>query len=417
MDPLTRLNVVAAVFGTLVLVFSSASRILKERVFLSEPVVGLAVGVILGPYVVGVMPEVRGETLADVAAVWARFAVGVQLTATALRLPDERLRRPRRTVFVLIGTLMPLMWACASLLAWSLLDVTVTSALVLGAIVTPTDPVLATSILTGSFAERHLPAWLREDLSAESAANDGLAFLFVLLPLLLIDRPAQGALTTWIVRGLLRDVVCAIAIGVAFGWVAARLLLWSTAHDASDKRSFLVFAVAFTLLNIGVVRLLGADSLIAIFAGAAVFSVMVKGPARERLEQVQHVLDVFTTLSTFMLFGAVLPWAGWVALGWRGLIAALAIVVLRRLPATLALKPALGCSWPEAFVMGWVGPIGIGALFYAALVVGRRGNLLAWNMTTLVVTGSVLVHGLSAVPIAKAFRRWDRRAERGIRGR
>jgi hypothetical protein len=88
---------------------------------------------------------------------------------------------------------MCLMWGATTLLMHWVLSTGWTLALLLGAMATPTDPVLATTILTGPLAERDIPGRLRHLLQAESAANDGLAFLFVMIPIvLLMDKPVAS---------------------------------------------------------------------------------------------------------------------------------------------------------------------------------------------------------------------------------
>lgn len=91
------------------------------------------------------------------------------------------------------------MWVVSSGLVYWLMDVDFWVAVLIGAVVTPTDPVLASTIVTGTFAEEHLPGHVRHLLSAESGINDGLAYPFVFLPLLLLTRPPGEAVFRWLV--------------------------------------------------------------------------------------------------------------------------------------------------------------------------------------------------------------------------
>ncbi len=93
-------------------------------------------------------------------------------------------------------------------------------------------------------------------------------------------------------------------------------------------------------------------------------------------------------------------------LGWTGLLLALA-VLLRRLPAVLALRPLLGRvgGTRDALFLGWFGPIGVAALFYANLAVRESGAEEAWIVGSLVICASILVHGLSATPLTRLYGR------------
>ncbi|HEX2181326.1 MAG TPA: cation:proton antiporter [Rubrobacteraceae bacterium] len=97
---------------------------------------------------------------------------------------------------------------------------------------------------------------------------------------------------------------------------------------------------------------------------------------RAEEERVQEAVNRFFILPIFVLLGLTIPWEGWLELGWTGLLLTLAALLLRRLPAMLALKPLLGRvrGTRDALFLGWFGPIGFAALYYANLsLLARRG--------------------------------------------
>ncbi len=89
---------------------------------------------------------------------------------------------------------------------------------------------------------------------------------------------------------------------------------------------------------------------------------------------------------------------------------ALLILLLRRLPAILLLKPWLPAmrDLPITLIMGWFGPIGVSALYYATFISSRTGYDLAWTVGTLIVVASMLAHGMTAAPLAYRYGRWRR---------
>ncbi len=123
----------------------------------------------------------------------ARLAIAIQVMGVALRLPKAYPFTHWRSLAVLLGPVMLLMWLVSGLLVYLILGLPCWVAMLVGAVITPTDPVIATSIATGKVAEQNLPTRLRNLLSAESGANDGLGYPFVLLPILILTRSPQEA--------------------------------------------------------------------------------------------------------------------------------------------------------------------------------------------------------------------------------
>ena len=94
-----------------------------------------------------------------------------------------------RELLVVLGLGMPVMWLASSTLVYLVLGVPLLLALLIGAVLTPTDPVLSDSIVTGRLANETVPGRLRHAISAESGANDGLALLLMMLPVALLTDP------------------------------------------------------------------------------------------------------------------------------------------------------------------------------------------------------------------------------------
>ncbi len=145
-----------------------------------------------------------------------------------------------RRAGALLTVAMVGMWLATSLGAWLLLDVEPWVALLVGAILTPTDPVVASSLVTGRLAEANLPRWLRRSLQLEAGANDGLALIFVLVPALMLTLPQDDAAA--IAGEAAGQVGIAVAGGLVMGFVAARLVDLAEDHQAASAGFFLVSA-------------------------------------------------------------------------------------------------------------------------------------------------------------------------------
>lgn len=400
------LPIALAVIGVLVIALGLASRPL-ERLPVSGPLVALLAGVALGPQGLDVLHPAQWGNEHRILEEAARLTIAVGLMAIALRLPPGFLARHWRSLAALVLLVMPLMALAGGVLAWALLGMPFLVALLAGALLCPTDPIVATSIVTGTVAERSLPARLRDLLLGESGANDGLAFPLVWLPLLLLALEPPQAWTHWLARILAWEVGGAILAGALAGHAAGRMLEWAEAHHTIEVSSFFAYAIALTLFSLGAAELAGMNGILAVFASGLAFGRAVGERDRVREERVQDAINGFFTLPIFVLIGVLVPWEGWRALGWPGAMLAALILLLRRLPAVLLLSrlmPELAAR-RDALFAGWFGPIGVAALFYAMLAVRHAGDERLWPLASLAICASVVVHGMTGAPFTLLYAR------------
>jgi sodium/hydrogen antiporter len=402
------LYVSLAAVGGLLLVLGLLGGLLKERTPVSEPLIGLLAGALIGPAVFGVLDlaDLGNQTLILEEA--ALVTLGVALVGVALRLPVGYSRRNWRLLLVLLGIVMPLMWLAGSFLVYLIVGLPFWVAVLIGAIVTPTDPVVASSIVAGGVAERNLPAKLRHAISSESGFNDGLALPFVVLPVLVLTEPPGRVLGHWLTHTVLLEIVAGAALAALMGYLAGKTLRWAERKETMERTSLLTISLALSLTVLGVTELLHLNGVLAAFVAGIVFNFAGSSDAKESQEEIQEAISRFFDLPIFVLLGMALPWEGWLGLGWRGLLLVVAVLVLRRLPTVLALRPLLGPLRGRAkdvLFLGWFGPIGAAALYYAAFSYRETGIEQAWVVGSLIICASVLVHGVSATPLTKLYGR------------
>ena len=410
-----QLNIGLAVVGGLVLIVGLLSSPL-DRSWLSAPLFAFLLGVALGPQGLAVLDPMAWGDGKKLLEETARLTLGISLMGIALRLPPRYPFAHWRSLLVLLGIGMPAMFLISSLLTHWVLGLPLLMALLVGGTICATDPVVASSIVTGGVAKENLPESFRHLLSSESGANDGLAYPLVFLPILLLTLPAGDAWFDWFGKVWLWEVGGGVLIGVALGWATGRALQWSEDRGYLDQPSFLSITLALTLLVLGAGSLLDTNSILAVFAAGIAFDQEVGGTDRSEEDNVQEAVNILLTMPVFILFGLIAPWAEWGALGLQGLVLALLVLLLRRLPALLLLRPWLPAlrDWPITLMMGWFGPIGVSALYYATLVSSRTGYNLAWTAGSLIVVASMLAHGVTAAPFAYRYGRWhvSRRSRR-----
>jgi NhaP-type Na+/H+ or K+/H+ antiporter len=403
------INVVLAVFAGIVLVLSTFSTTL-QRLSLPGPLLALAFGVLIGPYALDAVRidgfGVPPETLLEQAA---RITLAVGLAGVALRLPHGYWRANLRWTLVVIGLGMALMWVTATGVLALTLGLPFLVALLLAAILTPTDPVVATPIVTGSLAQKLVPERVRHNISAESGLNDGLGYLFVMLPVLLLTSvgdPWQELLITV----LLWEVTGAAAVGAVLGYLLGKLFRLARRRHLMEESSYLGFIVPFALAVLGVAKILGTDGVLAVFVAAAVFGQVI--PQRDEAEEgkVDDAINRLVLLPVFVLLGTALPFPDWAELGWPAALAVLAAVLGRRLVAVWAVRPLVRRihDRPETLFLSWFGPVGVSALFYATLAHRETGDERFFIYATLAIALSVFVHGVTTTP----FSRWLSRHRR-----
>jgi NhaP-type Na+/H+ or K+/H+ antiporter len=392
-----QINLAVAITGaTVVLIGLVSTKI--DRSPLSSPLLALGIGILCGPPLAGWIEPAGWPHTDTILKEAARFTLGISVFGIAIRTPVRDYRFLARPVVILLTLGMALMWAVSSGVAWAVLGVSPLVALALGAALTPTDPVVASSIVTGAPAERALPDRLRSTLSLESGANDGLGYLFVFLPVHFLRHDPGWAWQAWVVETLLVGVLLAVAVGAVIGWLSALALELAMRRHWAEKHSQLSMTVALSFAVLSLVHLMGSDGILAAFAAGAAFNLSATRREERQEENVQEAISKLFNLPVFVLLGAALPVAGWQTLGWSGVAAALLVLLLRRPVAILACGPFLGggATRADKVFLGWFGPVGIAAMYYALHLREQTGEEVIWHATSLVIVASVLAHGVSS---------------------
>jgi NhaP-type Na+/H+ or K+/H+ antiporter len=375
-----------------------------ERAFSASLIylgLGAAAAIALGWLDVGWIDPVADaeliEHLAEAALVFALFSAGLKL--------DRPLRfREWSSVARLLLLAMPLTIGAVALLGNALLGLSTAAALLLGAALAPTDPVLAGDIGVGppGDEDEHEPNFA---LTAEAGLNDGLAAPFVLAGVFVAEESGGG----WTLEWLAADVVYAVVVGIAIGAAAGTLAAWSVKRLrtremlAADFDGF--HAIATALLTYGLAELAGAYGFLGVFAGGLAFRRYehdheVNATVHEGAERLEKLLE----LAVILLLGSMLTTAGLGVPGWEGWLLAVLLLVLVRPAACLLslLGSRMDHAYEKAFV-AWFGVRGVGTLYYVALIVAsgalaaREQELVVWTCVAAVLV-SIVVHGVTAGP-------------------
>lgn len=251
-------------------------------------VISLFAGIIFSPHATNFIKplEYAGgipENLDVITLYFSRLVLGVQLVLAGVQLPSRYLWTERRSLSILLGPGMCVMWLSASLLIWAMVpNLSFTHALACGSCVTPTDPVLSNSIVKGKFADSTIPKPLQKIIIAESGANDGLGYPFLFLALYLVKYTESGgagqpggaskAMGYWFGETWAYTIFLSVIYGITVGWIAKELLHFAERKKFVDRESFLVFAITLALFIVGTCGMIGSDDVLACFIAGNVFT-------------------------------------------------------------------------------------------------------------------------------------------------
>lgn len=417
---MTLTDVIYACLGAGALLAAVLPRLVARRP-VSMPLIFLLCGGLLYLLPTG-LPRV--DPVGD--RLWVQHAtemcVIISLMGAGLALNRPFGRRSWSATWRLLGITMPLSVAATAALAWGM-DWPPAVALLIAAVLAPTDPVLASEVRVGAPTDsEHDEDEVRFALTSEAGLNDGLAFPVVHAAIALAAAAGAGWSGSWIGEWVLVDVVYRCAVGVIGGLVVGRLLGWMffrtnwEALRLSEHREGFV-ALGATFLSYGVVELVHGYGFLAVFLTACSVRAAERAHGyhvvlHEFIEQVERLL----TAALLFLAGGYIATGGLAALTWRGAVLALvAVFVIRPLTGWLAqLGSAAGPR--ERVVTAFFGIRGIGSLFYLAYALGTGDFLVSdeemWAVVTFAVVVSVVVHGIAATPVITRLDRLRRRRER-----
>ena len=432
------------------------STFIRNRLHLSEPPLALLFGIIIGPKILNFVDPLGWGLGDNVVQEVTRVILGVQCFAIGVELPKYYLAGHWKSVAMMLGPVMAFGWLVSALLARLLFRVSIPTALVIAACLTPTDPVLASSIISNSKFSTRVPSRLKHMLSAESASNDGVSFPFLYFGLAIMTNPTAGdSIREWVLITVLWQCVFGTFLGFVIGTVANYVLRFSEKQDYVSRSSFIVFYLLLATLAVGCGSTLGSDDFLIAFGAGYGFS--RDGYYAEHTQDIHFndVIDLLFNSTVFVYLGAILPWDemtfsaksatdAWVTrdsgipqgdmeistavVNPPLLLAFLVLILLfRRIPVLLALYqmhiiPDI-YTFNEALFAGHFGPMGLGALF---LAIEARAELehntslpypeppnyhqplthrqaavkIVFPVICFVVLGSTLVHGLSVAAIS-----------------
>lgn len=422
-------------FGGFIGLFGLVSLFVKERLYLTESLVATLFGIAFGPHGFGVLVPFNNSGDSEKYSFFQEFAriiIALQVMAVGVSSPGSFMKSNKKSILMMLGPVMLVMWLVSALCIKFCLGFDWAVSFIIAACITPTDPVLAHSVIKGKFAERYIPTRLRNLLAIESAANDGLGFPFMMLPIWILKMAyttkekkvefspigLYEAVGHWLIHTLVWEIGFSVVFGFLCGLGAKWLLKTSIRRKLIDKESFLVYSFALTFFVTGLVSTLASDDLFAVFIAGNVFAWDESFFETLKSSHISEVIDMIFNITFFILFGSMIPWARMHSIS--GLVpTAIAIIFLRRLPIVFLLRRWIPClqTKKETFIAGWFGPMGVGAIFFALearksfeLYESHTGNQIPgysvivndiFPIVSAIVISSIVIHGIT-VPLTNS---------------
>lgn len=434
---------------------------LLNRVPISAPMVLVLVGGLIG--LLPIPPAVDLDPLKHLGFIehFTEFTVLVALMGVGLALDrplsllDKGSWHAWSATWKLLGIAMPLGIAAVFGLGWGFLGLTPAAAMLLGAVLSPTDPVLASDVQVagptvqnaeereadqaradGSTGEQQKEQdpdtkqrWetvderdeVRFALTSEAGLNDGLAFQFVYAAIFLAGTTTIGQ---WGWHFLAWDLVGKIAIGVAVGvgvgWLLARIAFRSRSESLRiAERGDPLLALAVLLVVYGCSEVAGGYGFLSVFCAAMTMRATERRHEyNAAMHQVVERLERLFTLVILLLLGMAMTHGLLSALDWRGVLVAVALILVVRPLAGLIALAAARCGLStsaqrgsagdsavlerrERLVTLFFGVRGVGSLYYLAYACGHgafTNQRWLWSTVTFTLVLSVVVHGILATP-------------------
>jgi sodium/hydrogen antiporter len=333
----------------------------------------------------------------------AEFAVIVALFASGLRLDRELSWRSWGSTVRLIGIAMPLTIAAVALFGTEVMGLSLGAAVILGAVLAPTDPVLASAVQVGPPGEPD-ESEARFALTSEAGLNDGLAFPFVMLGLFIA---AEGG-TAWLGEWLTADVLYAIAVGAVLGGITGYGLaaVASRLREGKWLRQDLDawLAVTAVLIVYGLTELAGAYGFIAAFVGGLAFRRHeVHAEHHQRVHRGAELVENVTELSMILLLGSTITVVGLGEPGIGGWLLVPALLLIVRPAAAMIAFAGSRVPLRERGFIAWFGIRGVGTFYYVAFAIGvgalsaAEASVLYWTAIACVGV-SIVAHGVTSGP-------------------
>jgi len=393
-----------AIMGGLFLAYALVSGRLGGTV-LTAPLLFVAFGFMAGS---GGFAFARIDVEHSAIHVIAELTLILVLFTDAARIDVDRVRQDHNLPIRMLLIGLPLAIAAGMFVAAMLFPgFSLWEAALLAALLAPTDAALGQTVVSA----KAVPIRIRQAINIESGLNDGIALPAVLLFAALAGA-AHGSHESgnWVQFGLMQVTLGPLA-GAIIGYAGARLI------DTSAERAWATTAfqgigiLSLSVLAYVLAEMIGGNGFISAFVAGLVFGNCIRNPCTYLFEFMESEGQLLM-LVTFLVFGAALLPEGLAYANVTFVVyAVLSLTAIRMIPIAISLLGS-GLRAPTYLFLGWFGPRGLASILFVLLIleeaeIPHRAEIL--SITVITVALSVILHGISAAPLANAYGRLSKR--------
>lgn len=360
----------------------------------------VGIGMLLSPDALGLLDIELDE---EGVILTAELTLGLLLFSDAARIDAATLRSAFSLPTRLLGLGLPLTIGLGTVMALVLLpELSWPAAALLAAVVAPTDAALGQAVVSN----KSVPVRVRQTLNVESGLNDGLVVPIVAV---FAALAAGGVLES---RGAIvgeagAEIGIGIVVGAVLGALLSKLNPWVHENMWTDEGGARLVAFSSAVIAFTASSAFGGNGFIAAFVCGMTVRALIGRETEDHVELAENIGQIGAEV-TFVVFGATMVWP---ALGEATpsiIIFAIGVLTVgRMLPVALALAGTGLKLWTVGF-FGWFGPRGLASLLFGLLIIDESNptKSLLLTIITITILFSVVLHGITAAPGAKAYSRW-----------
>jgi NhaP-type Na+/H+ or K+/H+ antiporter len=380
-----------------------------ERTWISGAIVFTSFGMLVGPMGLDLLTwETDRETIRSLAEVTLALVLFTDAAGADIGVLKKNRGLPLRLLLIGLPLTILLGFGVGVLLVDSL---SLFALALLATMLAPTDAALGKAVVTN----QAVPDEVRQGLNVESGLNDGICVpvLFVFLALAL-DQTGDAGPWHLAVKLVAEEIGIGLVVGLGLTFVGAKLLKLARARNWITPTWIQIPVVAMALASFAIAQTLGGSGFIASFSGGLLFGILTKDLREEFLLAAEGTGDTLA-LVTWVIFGAAVVGQAVGHFSWLILLyAILSLTLIRMLPVFLSLTGS-GIDTEGKLFIGWFGPRGLASIVFAVIVVNSElaytGPLAMTVVCTIVL--SIIFHGITANPWAKAYGERRRQAQPG----
>ncbi len=391
---------------------------ISKKINVSYPIIILALGLLL--YFVGT-PLGWPDTIWDDQALmyFSEAIVIISLMGAGLKIGSEYSFKAWKRPLLLLFVTMPICMVAAYFMGVYFMALSIPAAVLLAAVLAPTDPVLAAEIqLDDPLREEKSKDKIRFSLTAEAGLNDGMAFPFTFLAVMLAQAGGWAMVnySEWFWDKLVLKILIGIAVGIILGRLTGYLFHYL--HNKKKIKTFDGFlALSLTFLTYGVAELVHGYGFMAVFFAGLTLRYFEKmnGNYKKKMHDFTHEIERLMIVVWLILFGGSIFNGVLDLTDWRGItFSVLFVLVIRPLAGLIALI-GIKDSFKSKLAISFLGIRGVGSIFYLSWAFlqtdGFENKSELYSITAYIILFSIILHGFTAPWIIQYFKKNNKEEE------